>query len=100
MEKTRRRYTEDFRRDAVDVLLSSGKSITEVAGELGIELYNLARWKNQFLVGKKNTEGPAEATAENMKRLEQENTRLARENALLKEERDILKKAMGIVSKQ
>lgn len=101
MEKTRRRYSEDFRREAVNLLLSGGKSMTEVAGELGIELYNLARWKNQFLVGrKKQAEETAEAPAEKMKRLERENAHMAREITRIKQENEILKKAMGIVSKQ
>lgn len=100
MEKTRKRYSEDFRRDAVNLLLSSGKSMTEIATELGIELYNLARWKNQFLVGKRKPEEETETPADKMKRLERDVVRLEKENALLKQEREILKKAMGIVSKQ
>ena len=100
MDKTRKRYSEDFKRDAVNLLLSSGKTITAVAGELGIELYNLARWKNEFLVGKSEPKDQAETPPEKMKRLELENARLEKENNLLRQERDILKKAMGIVSKQ
>jgi len=100
MERARKRYSDDFKRDAVNLLLSSGKTITSVAGELGIELYNLARWKNEFLVDKKEPKDQAETPTEKMKRLEQENSRLEKENNLLRQERDILKKAMGIVSKQ
>ena len=101
MEKVRKRYGDDFKRDAVNLLLSSGKTITAVADELGIELYNLARWKNEFLVGKKvEPKESTETPAEKMKRLEQENAHLAREIARFKQENEILKKAMGIVSKQ
>ncbi len=100
MSKRRKKYTEEFRREAVNLLISSGKSIAEVASELGIELYNLSRWKNQFLGKKDNSETEMIDPAERLRRLEQENNRLAKENAMLKQERDILKKAVGIVSKQ
>lgn len=100
MERKRRKYGEDFKREAVNLLLSSGKTITEVAAELGIELYNLARWKNEFLVGKRKPEDETEAPADKMKRLERDVVRLEKENTLLRQEREILKKAMGIVSKQ
>ena len=100
MAKKRKKYTDDFKRDAVNLLLSSGKSATKVASELGIELYNLARWKSQFLMGNSDPDEQVESPAEKMRRLESENKQLTRENAVLKQERDILKKAVGIVSKQ
>ena len=100
MEKKRKRYNDDFRRNAVNLLLSSGKSMTQIADEMGIELYNLARWKKEFLMGKKNQEEKVETPAEKMKRLERENTHMAREIVRIKQENEILKKAMGIVSKQ
>ncbi|WP_443071796.1 transposase [Streptomyces sp. WMMC940] len=31
-----RRYTEEFKRDAVALVRSSGKTVTEVAGQLGV----------------------------------------------------------------
>jgi len=35
MEKKRKRYNDDFRRNAVNLLLSSGKSMTQIADEMG-----------------------------------------------------------------
>ena len=100
MARKRRKYTEDFKRDAVNQLISSGKSIAEVSRDLGIELYNLTRWKNEFLGKTNNSEIEVEDPAAKLRRLEEANHHLERENANLKQERDILKKAMGIVFKQ
>lgn len=100
MGRTRKRFSEDFKREAVNLLLSSGKTLTDVSRELGIELYNLARWKNEFLVNRKDETGQVETPAEKLRRLEKENAQLQRENAVLRQERDILKKSLGIVSKQ
>lgn len=99
MGRNRRKYNEEFKRTAVNQLISGGKSVAETAADLGIEVYNLSRWKNEFL-SKPDTDLKSEDPAEKMKRLEVENNALRSENAGLKQERDILKKAMGIVSKQ
>jgi transposase len=98
MGKTRRQFSEDFKRDAVNLLLSSGKSISTISAELGIGQSNLARWKD-LLMGKEEKE-ISETPAEKIRRLEAANQRLEKENATLKQEREILKKSLGIVSKQ
>ena len=56
MSRSRKqKYPDDFKRESVNYLISSGKSISEVSKELGIEFYNLSRWKNEML-GKSNEE--------------------------------------------
>jgi len=99
MARNRKKYSEDFKKEAVNLLLSSDRGMNEVATDLGIGLYNLVRWKKQYL-GHNSQETEMEDPAQKMRRLEKENARLEKENALLRQERDILKKAMGIVSKQ
>ena len=47
----RRTYTKEFKREAVALLLSSGRSVTEVAKELGSERVNLFRWKREHEEG-------------------------------------------------
>lgn len=42
-----RRYTEEFKRDAVALLTSSGKSIKQVATELGISDVTLGTWAKE-----------------------------------------------------
>jgi transposase len=89
----RRKYTEEFKREAVRLMESSGKPIAELARDLGINDNNLYRWRSlygeQVQVTRNGSVGDLEA----------ELKRLQRENEVLRQERDILKKAMSIVSR-
>jgi len=100
MAGKRRKYSDEFKKEAVNLLLSSGRGMAETAGNIGISLYTLSRWKNEFMDKIQRNEHEAEDPAARLRRLEKENRKMAGEIALLKQERDILKKAMGIVSKQ
>ncbi|MFJ2297000.1 transposase [Streptomyces sp. NPDC087894] len=42
-----RRYTEEFKRDAVALVRSSGKTVTEVAREIGVSAEGLRNWVKQ-----------------------------------------------------
>jgi transposase len=44
---TSRRYTEEFKRDAVALLRSSGRPITEVAKQLGVTDTSLGNWARE-----------------------------------------------------
>ena len=48
MTKTRRTYTDEFKREAVQLLESSGKTASQLEGELGIGKTCLARWKREL----------------------------------------------------
>jgi transposase len=85
-KRTRRRYDEAFRRDAVALVESTGKPLGEIAAQLGITHWNLRDWIPIY--GKSSTAGQLEAR---VRRLEQE-------NASLRQQRDALKKAMGILA--
>ena len=85
-----KRYTAEFKAEAVRLALESDLSRSKVAKDLGVNLNSLSKWIKQAL-----TEGGT--TAETV---EQENRRLRRENARLQQERDILKKAVAIFSKE
>src|SRR5438105_5755590 len=87
--KTRRKYDAAFKRQAVDLWLSSGKTARQVATELGIPMERLRFWK------KKLAGGPMPASPSN---LQAELADLRRENAYLRQQRDILKKTLGILS--
>jgi transposase len=92
--KTRRRYTREFKIEAVRLLETSGKSVSQIERELGIGQGNLWRWKRKFGSDREQaTSGPGGRTPE------QEQIRaLERENEILRQERDILKKAVAIFS--
>jgi transposase len=89
----RRKYTEEFKREAVRLMESSGKSIAEIARDLRINDNNLYRWRS--LYGSRPESSPNGSVSE----MEAELKRLRRENEVLRQERDILKKAMSIVSR-
>ena len=43
-----KRYDDEFKRNAVELLESSGRSIAEVSGDLGIPYKTLKRWRALF----------------------------------------------------
>lgn len=88
-------HNEEFRRETVRLLEISGKSVPELAGDLGISAKSLYRWRKQYgtLAGSCNSQATPEVAA-----LEAELKQLRRDNEVLRQQRDILKKALGIVS--
>jgi transposase len=42
----RRRYTDEFKREALGLLASSGRPLSLIAGELGIPAARLRAWRN------------------------------------------------------
>ncbi|MCX4614675.1 transposase [Streptomyces mirabilis] len=86
---TSKRYTAEFKRDAVALALSSDKTVTEVARDLGVSPEGLRGWVKQAKIDR--GEGPAGAltTAER-----EELVRLRRELAEAKKANEILVKAV------
>jgi transposase len=93
MTIARRKYTEEFKREAVRLMESSGKPIAELARDLGINDNNLYRWRGLY-----GNQAQANANG-SVAQMEAELKRLRREVEVLRQERDILKKAMNIVSR-
>ena len=90
--RTRRRFTAEFKTQAVKRLLE-GKGLSEVATELGLSPGQLSTWRNQHLAA-----GSAEALA--ARKAEQaELRRLKRENKRLEEEVEILRKATAFFAR-
>jgi transposase len=100
MGQGRRQFTDEFKREAVALLVSSGRPLQQIASELGISPSMLRNWRNR-------SEGwnagsalrpitvPAPHSAPDSV---SEISRLRRENDRLRMERDILKKAVAIFS--
>jgi transposase len=82
-----RRFTKEFREEAVRLAQSSGRTQREIAGDLGIGLSTLVRWIGRSREGGAVDPGAAESE------VTAELQRLRRENEILRQERDILKKA-------
>ena len=77
--------TEEFRKDAVRIALTSGLSRQQVADDLGVGKSTLNKWVTAHC--------DTDVASSEDRGLAAENERLRRENRILKEERDILKKA-------
>ena len=90
----RRKYTKEFKRDAVNYVLSHPEmTITDVAIKLGIDRTLLSHWKREF------QEHDEKAFPGNGNPRDEELYKLRKELAELKEENIILKKAAAIFSK-
>ncbi len=88
MGKIQKTYTAEFKREAVHLAQTSGKSITQVARELGISDTSIHQWRKELAEHTSQAfPGSGHQTAQ-----EEELRRLKRENEVLKQERDILKK--------
>jgi len=94
--RSKARYTDDYKEQALELWRASGRSAAKVAAELGIRPPLLYRWArterepNPPLAGRK--------PARSLEELEAENRHLRAENAKLLEQREVLKKSLGILS--
>jgi len=87
--KKRPSYTEEFKMDAVNLVIEQGYRVPEAARNLGMSESALRRWVNLHRADK--TEGPIEQ--ENIATVQVENKTLKKHVKRLEMERDILKKA-------
>src|SRR5215211_2536069 len=92
-QQTRRGFTEEFKRDAVELVRSTGRPIAVVARELGIYDSTLGNWVRQDRIERGEAEG---LTSEERARLR----RLEAENAKLRMERDLLKRTVAFWVKE
>lgn len=91
--RPRRRFTDDFKQQAVRLVLDEGKSVTGVARELDLVPSALAQWVKHAQADR--TKGRTGLTTAEREEL----ARLRRENRILQEEREILKKAAAFFAK-
>jgi transposase len=56
-QRTRRGFTKEFKRDAVDLVGSTGRPIAEIARELGIDDSTLGNWVRQDRIDRGEAEG-------------------------------------------
>ena len=95
MAKVQNVYTREFKEEAVRLAQTSGKSIVQVARELGISDTSIHQWRKELTErGKEAFPGSGHQTL-----LEEENRRLKRELERVQQERDIVKKVVSIFSR-
>jgi transposase-like protein len=88
---TKKTYDVEFKKQAVQLLISSGRPLAQIARELGVTSWNLRDWRKRL----------QPELAQRPETLEALRVRLAqveRENLQLRQQRDILKKTLGIIS--
>lgn len=79
------RHSDEFKREAVRIALTSGLTRRQVASDLGIGLSTINKWVKAL----SEEVSPGDPDQD----LLRENERLRRENRILREEREVLKKA-------
>lgn len=92
----RRKYTREFKTEAVRLAEKSDKSMVDLAQDLGIHQNTLYKWRRQLLAeGQEAFPGQG-----NRKASDAEMLQLRRDLEQVREERDILKKALVFFSKE
>ena len=86
-------YSLEFRREAVQLLRTSGRSIPQLADELGCSPQSLRNWSRQIDVDDGKAEGLTTGERDELRRLR-------REVKVLAEEREILKKAAAFFASE
>ena len=91
---SRRTYSRTFKMQALELVKSGQKSISEIERDLGITPGLLHKWKARM-----KADGPQAFPGKGHLKEDEELIRqLKRENEVLRQERDILKKAVAIFS--
>jgi transposase-like protein len=91
--RSRRSFTDEFKTDAVALVIDEGRKISDVADSLGIGAGTLGNWVRQARIDRGETAGLT--TSEKAELVE-----LRRENARLRMERDLLKRATAFWVKE
>ena len=90
MARTYRKFDEDFKRGAVQLVFETGKPIAEVARDLGVNEGTLGNW---CATERRRREGGKMVLSEGERA---ELNRLRKENAELRMQRDVLKRSVAL----
>lgn len=85
-------FSEEFKREAVRLVQTSGRTIGQVAADLGIGHSTLGKWLTRYREADLLS-GPHDDMAKEL-------ARLRKENDILRAERDLLKKAAAFFAKE
>jgi transposase len=92
--RTRPPYPPEFRAEAVRLIRSSGKPLSQISKDLGVSEQSLRVWIKQADLDEGHRDGGL--TTSELEELR----RLRRENRVLREEREILKKAAAFFARE
>lgn len=93
MPKTKPHYPPEFKAEAIRLVQSSGRSLSQVAKELGVSGNSLRNWVKQAEIDRGKREGLTTEEREELKRLR-------REVKILRQEKEILKKAAAFFARE
>ena len=94
-----RKYAEEFKLEALELLKSSRKTSRQIERDLGITPGLLVKWRDRYQVISKDTE-QAHIELRDMEAAKREIKRLQRRLSEVEEEREILKKTINIFSRK
>jgi transposase len=86
-------YPPEFKAEAVRLVRSSGRSIPQIAKELGVSDNSLRSWLKQAEIDQGERQGLTTEEREELRRLR-------RENKILRQEREILRKATAFFARE
>jgi len=98
-ERNYRKYSQEFKLEALELLRRGDKSAGQIERELGITPGLLGKWRTRYQIMAKEGQLPQIGPSD-MEAAKAEIRRLQRELANVQEEREILKKALNIFSRK
>ena len=97
MAREYRRFTKEFKLNALKMMENSNRPMSQLARELDIHVNMLYKWKKEQMTKQdkafKRTEDDQERELNDLESLKQALSKLKKENERLRAEKDILKKA-------
>ncbi len=91
--KTHPPYDPEFKKRAVQLVVTEGLSKQQVARDLGCSYESLRNWVKQHEIDAGQRAGPSSEDLEELRKLR-------RENKILREEREILRKAAAFFARE
>ncbi len=91
--KTHPPYDQEFKKRAVQLVVTEGLSKQQVAQDLGCSCESLRTWVKQHEIDEGTRQGPSTAELDELRSLR-------RENKMLREEREILRKAAAFLARE
>ena len=91
--RQRRRFSAEYKREAVAMLDAPGVTVSQIAAELGIGANVLGRWRREL------RQHPSQAFVGNGRSRDEELSQLRRELARVTKERDFLREAAAFFAR-